>query len=89
VRRSGEVVVIGFEKAKDARADHGSHPRPISHQRDVIGGARPRPTVPIKARKHIAALRRSRPGVIIQVRGYPARKGVESDEKAGVTGVVL
>jgi len=36
----------------------------------------------LQARKHIAALRRARPGVIIEIRWCPAHKGVEGNEKA-------
>jgi len=36
----------------------------------------------LQARKHIAALRRARPGIIIEIRWCPAHKGVEGNEKA-------
>ena len=36
----------------------------------------------LRARKHIAALRRTRPGIIIEIRWFPAHKGVEGNEKA-------
>jgi len=34
------------------------------------------------ARKHIAALRMARPGIIIEIRWCPARKGIAGNEKA-------
>ena len=36
----------------------------------------------LQARKHIATLRRARPGIVIEVRWCPAHKGVTGDEKA-------
>jgi len=36
----------------------------------------------LQARKHIAALRRARPGIIIGMRWCPAHKGEEGNEKA-------
>ena len=36
----------------------------------------------LQSRKHIAALRRARPGIIIEIRWCPAHKGVEGNEKA-------
>ena len=36
----------------------------------------------LQARKHIAALRQSRPGIVIEVRWCPAHKAVEGNEKA-------
>jgi len=36
----------------------------------------------LQARKHIAALQRARPGIIIEIRWCPAHKGVEGNEKA-------
>jgi len=36
----------------------------------------------LEARKHIAELRRARPGIIIEIRWCPAHKGVEGNEKA-------
>jgi len=36
----------------------------------------------IQARKHIAALRRARPGIIIEIRWCPAHKGIAGNEKA-------
>ena len=36
----------------------------------------------IQARKHIAALRRARPGVTIEIRWCPAHKGIAGNEKA-------
>jgi len=36
----------------------------------------------LQARKHIAALRRARPGIIVEIRWCPAHKGVEGNEKA-------
>jgi len=36
----------------------------------------------IQARKHIATLRRARLGIIIDIRWYPAHKGVAGNEKA-------
>jgi len=37
----------------------------------------------LQARKHIAALRRARPGIAIELRWRPAHKGVEGNEKTG------
>ena len=36
----------------------------------------------IQARRHIAALRRARPGIIIEIRWCPAHKGIAGNEKA-------
>jgi len=36
----------------------------------------------LQARKHIATLRRVRPGIVIEVRWCPAHKGVAGNEKA-------
>jgi len=36
----------------------------------------------LQARKHIATLRRARPGIIIEIRWCPAHKGIASNEKA-------
>ena len=36
----------------------------------------------LQARKHIAALRRARPGIITEIRWCPACKGVAGNEKA-------
>jgi len=36
----------------------------------------------IRARKHIAALRRARPGSTIEIRWCPAHKGIGGSEKA-------
>ena len=37
----------------------------------------------IQARRHIAALRKARPGITIEIRWCPAHKGVPRNEKAG------
>jgi len=37
---------------------------------------------PIQARKHIAALRRARPGITIEIRWCPAHQGITGNEKA-------
>ena len=39
-------------------------------------------TYALQAGKHIAALRRAGPGIIIEIRWFPARKGIEGNEKA-------
>jgi len=36
----------------------------------------------VQARRHIAAFRRARPGIIIDIRWCPARKGIAGNEKA-------
>jgi len=36
----------------------------------------------LQARKHIATLPRTRPGIVIKIRWYPAHKGVVGNEKA-------
>jgi len=36
----------------------------------------------LEARKHIAAMRRTRPGIIIEIRWCPTHRGVEGNEKA-------
>jgi len=36
----------------------------------------------LQARKHIAALRRAKPGIIIEIRWCPAHKGIAGNEKA-------
>jgi len=36
----------------------------------------------LQARKHIAMLRRARPGIVIKIRGCPAHIGVAGNEKA-------
>jgi len=36
----------------------------------------------LQARKHIATLRRARPGIVIEIRWCPAHKGVAGNEKA-------
>ena len=36
----------------------------------------------LEARKHIAAMRRARPGIIIEIRWCPTHRGVEGNEKA-------
>jgi len=36
----------------------------------------------LQARKHIAALRRARPGIVIEIRWCPAHKGIAGNEKA-------
>jgi len=36
----------------------------------------------LQGRKHIAALRRARPGIVIEIRWCPAHKGIASNEKA-------
>ena len=36
----------------------------------------------LEARKHIAAMRRTRPGIIIEIRWCPAHNGVEGNENA-------
>jgi len=36
----------------------------------------------LEARKHIAAPRRARPDITIEIRWYPARKGAPGNEKA-------
>jgi len=37
----------------------------------------------LQARKHIATLRRARPDIVIEIRWYPAHKGVAGNEKSG------
>jgi len=39
-------------------------------------------TYALQARKHITALRRARPSIIIEIRWCPAHKGIEGNEKA-------
>ena len=80
--RAGKGAGIGFAKADNAGADHNLHRRPSRHQTNSIGGAWPRSTYALQARKNIAALRRARPGIIIEIRWCPAHKGVEGNEKA-------
>jgi len=36
----------------------------------------------LQARKHIATLRKARPGIVIEIRWCPAHKGVAGNEKA-------
>jgi len=40
------------------------------------------PQYALQARKHIAALRRARPGIIIEIRWCPVHKGIAGNEKA-------
>jgi len=49
---------------------------------DEPGRAGPRKQCDLQARKHIATLRRARPGTVIEIRWCPAHKEVAGNEKA-------
>ena len=82
MRRPRNGAGICFEKTDYAGTSHNLHRRPGRHQTDGLGGARPCQQYALQARRQIAALRRARPGIIIEIRWCPAHKGVEGNEKA-------
>jgi len=51
-------------------------------RRMASDGPGPEQQYALQARKHIAALRRARPGIVIEIRWCPAHKGIAGNEKA-------
>jgi hypothetical protein len=64
------------------RAYYHLHRRPSSDPKNGFGRAWPWPEVRAWAGKHIAAIRRRRLGVTIELRLCPVHKGVPENEKA-------
>jgi len=68
----------GFEKSDYARASHNLYRCPSRHASEEPSRGQ---QYALKERKHIPALQRARPGIIIEIRWRPAHKGLEGNKK--------
>ena len=83
MRRSRKGIGNGLAKTDHAGVGHDLHGRAGSHQTMASDEPGPGQRYALQARKHIAALRRAKPGIIIEIRWCPAHKGIACNEKAG------
>jgi hypothetical protein len=61
---------------------HHLHRCPAGHEAHGAEEPGPGQMYAIQERKHVAALQRARPGIIIEIRWCPAHKGVPGNEMA-------
>jgi len=73
---------IGFEKTDYAGAGRDPHRRPATIRRMASEAPGPGQQYALQARKHIAMLRRARPGITIENQCCPTHKGIAGNEKA-------
>jgi hypothetical protein len=81
VRSTGTSAGFGTKKEPCPGTRHDFYRRPDGHQVDC-DDLSPGQKYALKAQQHIAVLRRAVPGIIIEVRWYPAHEGVEGNEQA-------
>ena len=82
VRCSCKGTGIGVEKADRSETGHDLTDAQAAIRRMASEEPGPGQQYALQAKKHIATLRRARPGIIIEIWWCPAHKGIAGNEKA-------
>jgi len=81
VRRSRKGTGIGFAKTDDTGAGHDLHGSQAAIRQMASEEPGQGQKYALQERKHIVVLRRVRPDITIEIRWWPAHKGVPRNEK--------